>query len=59
MKSALCKFAFDERRVSGYIYRRLLGLNVKKVDFRPKLPESFEFDVPGFPIKLNKSQVCL
>jgi regulator of nonsense transcripts 1 len=53
MQNAMKKFAVDNKSASGYIYHKLLGHEVEKVEFDIKLPT--RFSIPGFT-ELNVSQ---
>ncbi|KAJ2043293.1 ATP-dependent RNA helicase [Coemansia sp. S16] len=54
MQSAMKKFAATDSAVSEYIYHKLLGHDVDKVELDTKLPK--QFHAPGLP-ELNTSQI--
>ncbi|KAJ2720044.1 ATP-dependent RNA helicase [Coemansia sp. Benny D115] len=54
MQSALKRFAVMEASVSEYIYHKLLGHEVEKVELETKMPR--QFNAPGLP-ELNASQI--
>ncbi|KAJ2458384.1 ATP-dependent RNA helicase [Coemansia sp. RSA 2424] len=54
MQSAMKKFAATDSAVSEYIYHKLLGHDVDKVELNTKLPK--QFHAPGLP-ELNTSQI--
>lgn len=53
MQDAMKTFAVNNESVSGYIYHKLLGHEVEKVEFDIDLPK--KFSIPGFA-ELNVSQ---
>ncbi|KAJ2466635.1 ATP-dependent RNA helicase [Coemansia sp. RSA 2322] len=54
MQSAMKKFAVTDSSVSEYIYHKLLGHDIGKVELDTKLPK--QFNAPGLP-QLNTSQI--
>ncbi|KAJ2782592.1 ATP-dependent RNA helicase [Coemansia interrupta] len=54
MQSALKRFAVVEASVSEYIYHKLLGHEIDRVELDTKLPR--QFNAPGLP-ELNASQI--
>ncbi|KAJ1662207.1 ATP-dependent RNA helicase [Coemansia sp. RSA 1813] len=54
MQSAMKRFAVMESSVSEYIYHKLLGHDIQKVELDTKYPR--QFNAPGLP-ELNASQI--
>ncbi|KAJ2557537.1 ATP-dependent RNA helicase [Coemansia sp. RSA 1933] len=54
MHSAMKRFAVMESSVSEYIYHRLLGHDIDKIELDTKCPR--QFNAPGLP-ELNESQI--
>ncbi|KAJ2597235.1 ATP-dependent RNA helicase, partial [Coemansia sp. RSA 1804] len=54
MQSAMKRFAVMESSVSEYIYHKLLGHDIQKIELDTKYPR--QFNAPGLP-ELNTSQI--
>ncbi|KAJ2882168.1 ATP-dependent RNA helicase [Coemansia asiatica] len=54
MQSAMKRFAVMEASVSEYIYHKLLGHEIERVELDTKMPR--QFNAPGLP-ELNASQI--
>ncbi|WEJ93722.1 ATP-dependent RNA helicase [Yamadazyma tenuis] len=54
MQAALAKFATDEKSVSSYIYHKILGHEVKPIEFNVVLPNKLSVPTLG---ELNSSQL--